>query len=212
MIKTDTKIIIGTAHTGRTPGKCSPDGRFRESVYSRERAAEVAAALEAKGFDVTIDYMPLEPKPEWISKYVKTEQSRELNYRVAIVNQMCKRYPGKVIYVSMHTDAAPGSGWQNARGLSVRVCRGASQKSKLLARDLYEAGAARGLKGNRSVPKEKYWVQDLYVLRKTCCPAVLTETLFQNNKADVDFLLSDEGKRAVVNFHVEGIINFIESV
>ena len=33
-----------------------------------------------------------------------------------------------------------------------------------------------------------------YILKHTKCPAVLTENLFQDNKEDVGFLLSEEGK------------------
>jgi N-acetylmuramoyl-L-alanine amidase len=43
------------------------------------------------------------------------------------------------------------------------------------------------------------------VLRNTWCPAVLTENLFQDNKEDVDFLLSDEGRQAIVDLHVRTI-------
>lgn len=42
-----------------------------------------------------------------------------------------------------------------------------------------------------------------YILKHTKCPAVLTENLFQDNKEDVDFLLSEEGKRAIVDLHVQ---------
>ena len=48
-----------------------------------------------------------------------------------------------------------------------------------------------------------------YILVKTKCPAVLTESLFQDNKADVAFLLSDEGKNAITKLHVEGIIKYL---
>ena len=47
------------------------------------------------------------------------------------------------------------------------------------------------------------------VLTGTRCAAVLTENMFQDNKSDVEWLLSDEGKRAIVRLHVEGIINYI---
>ena len=51
---------------------------------------------------------------------------------------------------------------------------------------------------------------DLFVVRKTACPAVLTENLFQDNKRDVAFLLSDEGRHAIARLHVEGIMNYIQ--
>ena len=44
-------IIFGTAHLDSTPGKCSPDGAFREAVYSREIIADLKAIME-KQFDL----------------------------------------------------------------------------------------------------------------------------------------------------------------
>lgn len=38
-------IILGTAHLKSTPGKCSPDKKFKEYEYSREVVAAVKATL-----------------------------------------------------------------------------------------------------------------------------------------------------------------------
>ena len=48
-----------------------------------------------------------------------------------------------------------------------------------------------------------------YILKHTKCPAVLTENLFQDNREDVGYLLSEEGKRAIVALHVEGIERYL---
>ena len=50
------------------------------------------------------------------------------------------------------------------------------------------------------------------MLKHTLCSAVLTENLFQDNRNDVDYLLSDEGRHAIERLHVEGIIKYIESL
>ena len=50
-----------------------------------------------------------------------------------------------------------------------------------------------------------------YILNKTMCPAVLTENLFQDAKAYCDFLLSAEGKEAIKQLHVQGIISYVRS-
>jgi N-acetylmuramoyl-L-alanine amidase len=47
------------------------------------------------------------------------------------------------------------------------------------------------------------------VLAKTKCTAVLTENGFMDNKEDVEYLLSPEGKRAVVMSHVEAIVKYV---
>ena len=53
------------------------------------------------------------------------------------------------------------------------------------------------------------WEENFYILQKTKCPAVLTENFFQDNKDDVDFLLSPDGKKKVIQVHVDGIIKYL---
>ena len=50
------------------------------------------------------------------------------------------------------------------------------------------------------------------ILRQTLCPAVLVENYFQDNKANVDWLLSDEGKRAIIRVLFIGIENYLNPV
>ena len=45
------KILIDNGHGINTPGKCSPDGKFREYKYAREIAIEVVKRLKAEGYD-----------------------------------------------------------------------------------------------------------------------------------------------------------------
>lgn len=45
------KILIDNGHGKETPGKCSPDGRLKEYVYTREIADRVVAGLQDKGMD-----------------------------------------------------------------------------------------------------------------------------------------------------------------
>ena len=41
------------------------------------------------------------------------------------------------------------------------------------------------------------------------CPAVLTENFFMDNHSDLEYLQSRAGKQAVVDTHVEGIIDYL---
>lgn len=204
-------VILGTAHLETTPGKRSPDGKLRECIFSREVVKSIKQDLENKGITTFIDYELLSPNDQMKASTPAKEQSRELVWRVNYVNKLCAKYgASNCIYVSVHVNAA-GSGiqWTNASGWSVFVAPNASANSKKLAKDLYEQAESLGLKGNRSVPKEKYWTSNLYVCKKTKCPAVLTENMFQDNKKDVEFLLSEEGKQKIVKTHVNGIMNYI---
>lgn len=47
------------------------------------------------------------------------------------------------------------------------------------------------------------------VLYRSKCAACLTENLFQDNKEDVDYLLSDEGREAIISLHVDGIKGYV---
>ena len=203
----DKVIILGTAHEKTTPGKCSPDGRIKEYAYSRELVALISANLKKLGYNVIIDYMPDEPLKSWTGKGWRAEQNRELAYRVSVVNSACKKYgTGNCVYVSVHLNAAGGDGkFHNASGFTVFVSNNSSADSKRLAKIFTSNAIYDSLTGNRSIPACKYWSSNLYVLRNTWCPAVLTENLFQDNKDDVDFLLTDEGKQAIVNLHVKSI-------
>lgn len=206
-------IVLGTAHRRREPGKQSPDGRLKECVYSREICRDVATKLRAEGYKVEIDYESLDlPKTMQTSNFT-TERNRELAMRVNYVNELCRQNGSKnVLYVSIHVNAAGiGGKWLNASGWQVCISTQASQRSKTLANCLYDAAEKQELKMRKPTPTQKYWPQSLYVLNKTNCPAVLTENLFQDNKEDVDFLLSEKGRQAIVDLHVEGIKTFINT-
>jgi N-acetylmuramoyl-L-alanine amidase len=214
MDKKDITIVLGTAHRMREPGKESPDKRLKECVYSREIVKDIAAVLKSYGYIVEVDYEPLDlPKTAQTSSF-KLERNRELALRVNIVNDICKKRGAKnVLYVSIHNNASGSDGkWHDPQGWCVMVSNKASQNSKVLADCLFDAAKSNGLKTRQPLPTQKYWPQSLYVLNNTQCPAVLTENLFQDNKSDVDFLLSEEGRHAITRLHIEGIIRYIEKL
>ena len=59
------------------------------------------------------------------------------------------------------------------------------------------------------MPNQLYWQQNLAICRDTNCPAVLTENFFQDNKEDVEYLLSQEGKQTVAQIHIDGIVKYL---
>ncbi len=48
--------------------------------------------------------------------------------------------------------------------------------------------------------------------RKTLCPAVVTESFYMDNRSDLEFLQSRAGKQAVIDTHVEGITEYLETL
>lgn len=192
------KILIDNGHGVNTPGKHSPDGRLLEYAYAREIAQRVENCLKCKGYDA--------------ERIVREETDISLSTRCKRVNDYCRKLGSKnVLVVSIHNNAAGGDGkWHTASGFSAHVGLNASANSKRLAACLWGKAIELGLKGNRAVPANRYIAQNLAICRDTLCPAVLTENLFQDNKADVDFLVSEKGKQAITQLHVDGIVKYIK--
>ena len=197
-------IVLGTAHLKSTPGKCSPDRRLLEYAYSRKVVQEVYKKLKELKYNVFIDI----PEDD-----MKVTQNQELRKRVSIVNSYCSKYGSKnCIYVSIHVNGAgPGNKWMTATGWEAYTSRGKTG-ADALAESIYKS-AEKNLNGKKIRKDISDGDSDkeanFYVLKNTYCPAVLTENFFQDNKEDVNFLLSDEGFNKIVNLHVEGIINYI---
>ena len=196
-------VIFGTAHQESILGKGSPDGKFREYKYSREVCKAASTILKDMGYKVFIDVEEDD---------LSLSQSKELITRCKIVNELVKQYKN-CIYVSIHVNASGSDGkWHEGTGWEVFTSVGKT-KSDELATCLYNAAKInlRDVKmrtdfSDGDPDKEAH----LYVLKHTNCPAVLTENLFQDNKKDVDYLLSDEGFHEIVRLHVEGILNYIK--
>ena len=193
-------ILIDNGHGENTAGKRSPDGRLLEWKYSREIAAEVVKRLKTMDYNAQL--------------LVTEENDISLGTRCKRVNDICKHFgASNVLLVSIHLNAkGNGSAWMDARGWQACVSLNASANSKQLASYLFDAAQNEGLKMRSPKPGQKWWAQNLAICRATYCPSVLTENLFQDNKQDVEFLLSDKGREAIINLHVNGIINYIKSL
>ena len=187
------KILIDNGHGKETPGKCSPDGRLKEYAYTREIADRLVTGLQNEGIDA--------------QRIVPGENDVALFERVRRVNAIGK----DAILVSIHCNAmGSGAEWMPANGWSVFVGNNASMNSRRLARQLAQAALNRKVKVRRPSPQKLYWTANFYICQKTNCPAVLVENFFQDNKEDVEFLLSEEGKQCVTNILLEGITNYLK--
>lgn len=194
------KILLDNGHGAETAGKRSPDGSLREYKYAREIAERIVSELKKQGFDA--------------ERIVTEENDISLSERCRRVNSVCDRLGAKnVILVSVHCNAAgDGSQWMNARGWEAWTSVGQTAADKL-ADCLYKAAEETDFKIRKDTTdgdpdKEGH----LYILKHTKCPAVLTENLFQDNREDVAFLLSETGKETIVSLHVKGITNYLKTI
>ena len=193
------KILIDNGHGRETPGKCSPDGHFKEYQYTREIAAAVVAHLQYRDLDAEL----LVPEFEDIS----------LKERVKRVNRWCDKLGrDNVMLVSIHVDAAGSDGqWHNASGWSCYTSPGLTA-SDHLATALYRA-AEKYLPGHKLRTNYSDGDPDkeagFFILNRTKCPAALVECGFMDNRAELEFLRSPEGRKAMVGVVVEGVIGYL---
>lgn len=203
------QILIDNGHGDSTLGKRSPYSAhgiepaidFYEYKWNREIANRIVDELTSMGYSASL----LVPELKDVS----------LSERVKRVNAVCDKHGAKnVILVSIHANAAGnGDKWMTAKGWSAYTTVGQTNSDKL-AECLYEAAeekfSGRKIRKDNS-DGDKDWESNFYICQKTKCITVLTENFFYDNESDVKYILSEEGKDAVVKTHVDGIINFIKS-
>lgn len=193
------KILIDNGHGVETPGKCSPDHSYREYAWAREIAWLIVSGLKDRDVDAELLVPGIHDVP-------LTERTRR-------VNEFCgKLGADKVLLVSIHSNASGNGDWMKARGWSAFTTKGETKADKL-ATCLYDA-AEQYLEG-KTIRKDMSdgdpdWEENFYILRKTKCAAVLTENFFHDNKEDLAYMTSDEGKHAIAQTHITGIINYID--
>ena len=198
MLKQDFIVVLNVAHSADTPGKRSPDGAFIEYNWSRDVCARIAERLKDYGFGVAV---------------VEQPDRNGLDKAVVAINRLTHKR--NALCVSIHVNAAgDGSRWYGATGWSAYTSVGttkADTAARFLSRAAYGVLSPKGrsIRANSSDGVSNY-ERDFYVLRKTACPAVLTENFFQDNRDDVAYLLSEEGREDIVRLHVRGIIDYYQ--
>ena len=212
------KILLDNGHGIDTPGKRSPDGTLREYKYTREIAEQIASELKRMGYDA--------------ERIVVEDKDVSLQERCKRVNNICSKL-GKenVLLVSVHVNAAGNGDWKTAGGWCCYTSPGQTRADKLATCmyreaevalkdyiDNFETNKIKGCYDKHQKPirtdfsdKDPDYEANFYILKHTQCPAVLTESLFQDNKKDCEFLLSEGGRKAIVDIHIKGIVNYINT-
>ena len=194
------KILIDNGHGRETAGKRSPDGRLLEWSYTREIARRVNDELQRRG--------------HYSSLLVPEDEDIPLSERCRRVNRVCSELGRRnVCLVSIHVNAAGrGDKWYNATGWCCYTSKGQTEGDKLA--NCLCAAALQILPGHRmrfdysdGDPDQE---ADFAILHKTACAACLTENGFMDCKESLEFLLTDEGKQAIVDLHVQGIKEYVK--
>jgi len=207
-------ILIDAGHGQNCSGKQSPllsgssldipsvfveNGRFKEWKYTRVIANQVVDVLKADGYDARL--------------VVSEDRDVSLSERIRRVNTLCNKYgASNVLLVSIHANAAGDSStWMSGKGWEAYTTKGKTKSDKL-AECLYKR-AEESFK-DRKVRED--WSDgdrdketDFYIIKKSYCPAVLTENFFYDNKDDLEYMTSVEGVDKVVRLHVDGISDYL---
>jgi len=201
-------VLIDNGHASTTPGKRSPvmdDGtQFFEYEFNRDIAARLAKKLDKLG----IKYEMLVPE---------VDEDVPLKTRASRANAFCKEY-GKdnCLFISIHANAAGKCDkWMNARGWSCYTSKGETASdpyAEIFMKCAIDVLTPLEQKVRKYSANKYSWEDNFTVLVKTVCPAILTENMFYDNKEDLKFLQSEEGKEAITQIHVNAILEIEKSL
>lgn len=193
-------VLLDAGHGIDTPGKRSPDGKFREYLWNREVA------------DLLLEYV----REDGIECYLVVTETNDISLttRANRVNKWCKeRGAGKCVLVSVHSNAY-GDTWNSANGWECWTTVGET-KSDRLAEFMYDEFARefpdrkmRTDKTDGDRDKEKNYT----IIYKSNCPAVLLENFFFTNKEECAWLLIQETKERIARAASIAIRKYINSV
>lgn len=193
------KILIDPGHGLNTPGKRSPDGRFLEAQFNREISRNIVCELKDRGYDAEL--------------LVTEDTDIPLKERVSRANAYTSLHgKDQVIIISIHANAfGNGKEWTSPKGWSIYTSKGKTESDKLatcIAQAAQKYLPNLQIRGDFSDQDIDY-EESFYILNKTISPAVLTENGFFTNKEDLAYIESRQGKRAITDLHVEGIIEYL---
>ena len=193
------KSLIDNGHGQNPQGKRSPDGRFLEYLFNRTIARQIVADLTDRGYDTEL----LVPEDDDIPLAERCSRANAIAAREEKDN---------VILISIHANAfGNGKEWTSPSGWSVYTSKGQTKADELaeqLAKEAIKNLPQMKMRAEKSDGDLDY-EENFYILKHTACPAVLTENGFYTNKDDLAILESREGRRAITDLHVEGIVEHL---
>lgn len=189
----DTNIlfVLDPGHGETTPGKRSPVWPDGSQLFEWEFNRDIVRRIGKSLTENSIYHI-------WttLSAY-----DMPLKNRVYLANRMAQSSP-HVIFVSVHANAGGGTGWE------VFTSKGNTDSDKYAdiffskMKEEFPDMTFRADYLDGDSDKE----ENFYVLRKTVCPAVLTENFFMDTyEPDCKLLLSEEGREKIARGHINAI-------
>ena len=191
-------VIIDYAHGSNVPGKCSPDKKHKEWVWSRARGREIKFMLKVLGFEV------------YESNPLDTESGLTNRRKFA---ENLKVQPGQIkLFLSLHNNAAGmGDQWMSARGFEIWTKKGidlADTVADMTFPVMQQWFPAMKMRTYSDKPGFKDKEGELSVLKAEGVYSLLFEYLFQDNKEDVELLLNEEQNKRFE----DAVVDLVEMV
>lgn len=199
------EILILRAHGANVPGKCSPDWgtdsplAFKEWIYSKEMCGRLHEELDSHPEIVQRDIAVTEV----IGEFEDNEPA------LSVLRSRCNK--PNAFLIALHNNAAGCSGWKNARGFSIWTSRGKTKSDACatIIFDEFEAEFPELQVRKDTSDGDPDYESNFNVLMFTP-PAVLLETLFQDNKEDVAVLKSEDFKIRFIGCLSAAIVRIIK--
>lgn len=187
------KILIDNGHGSDTAGKRSPvwnDGsQLFEWEFNRAITERMAIALAY----YKIDYAMIVPEELDIS----------LSERIVRINDIARSED--CLLVSIHANGGGGTGWE------IFTSPGETKSDKYATEFFNTAKSMlpdwRMRKDTRDGDPDKE--TNFALLKRTICPAVLTENLFMDTEKDCKFIMSESGRDIIADIHVQSILSIL---
>lgn len=186
-------VLLDSGHGIDTKGKRSPkwdDGtQLREYEFNRDITARIAKALYSDNILFEI--------------VVHETNDVPLKERVRRVNELAEKTP--CLLISIHANAGGGNGWE------VFTTEGETDSDKyaqVFAEQFEIDFPDRRLRAD-TIDGDLDKEAQFYILRKTTCPAILTENFFMDNESECKLLMDNDFRQKIADFHVNAIKNIL---
>lgn len=173
-------VILGVAHSDNVAGKCSPDGKHHEPIWSKSQCNKLQDLCISNG----INSIVIQPK------------SDDLFGRMAFVKECEIAASGykKALLLSLHNNAAGADGkWKDAHGWALFTSRGETMSdvfAKEIFNRLFKEFPTLPVRYNNSIQPD--FEENFTVLMGYNYNAVLIEWFFQDDIHDLERIENED--------------------
>lgn len=194
----DLVILLDNGHGKNTPGKRSPKWKDIPQIFEWEYTRMLVNKIHSEL--TKLDFKSIIVTPEDVDIPLSERTKRIREYEKQFGKKNC-------LTISLHLNASDTN--PNAKGWEAHTYIGHSV-SDVYAKEFYKQ-SIKYLKDDTKIrlggsESDPDWDSNFAILRDVNGPAILTENCFMTNYEDCKYLLSDEGKKEIVQLHIDAIL------